>query len=133
MAHRRKSLGYLDYWPVYAAFSILIVLMVYTLVDSVQPRSDEWCRGLRKGHFAGSNDRRQYLSLEATVEVGYQRSHLKVSDRLYTSEPDYIRGYYRGYRQGYKYTDKTKTQHLEDATRCDPDYMYLGLKRGYSY
>lgn len=133
MARNRQILGYQDYWPVYAAITLMIGLAFYTLVDSVRPYTDEWCRGLRKGYYAGSIDRRQYLSLEATVEVGFQRNNLKVSDKFYTSDEDYIRGYYRGYRQGHKYTDKTKSRHLEDTTRCDPNYMYLGLKRGYTY
>ena len=133
MARRGKNLGYWDYWPVYLALSLLFGLTAYVAIDSIRPRSDEWCRGLRKGYYAGSLDRRAYLSLESSVDVGYQRAHLKAADRYYTDDEDYILGYYRGYRQGYKYHDEAKARHLEDTSRCDPNYMYLGIRRGYTY
>jgi hypothetical protein len=133
MARRRKNLIFLDFWPIYLTLAGLIGLGLYVALDSIRPRSDEWCRGLRKGYYAGSVDRRQYLSLEPSVEVGYQRSHLKAADRFYTDHKAYVNGYYRGYRQGYLYHAEAKVKHLEDTSRCDPNYMYLGWKRGYRY
>ena len=74
-----------------------------------------------------------YLSEEYDVQVGFERNYLGPSDKLYMGRKEFQDGYKRGYQQGYQYTDAKKTQHLEDTARCEPGYMYLGWRRGYTY
>ena len=130
---KKQPITYVDYWPVFAVVAAVGALIVYVAYDSVAPRTDDWCRGLRKGYYAGSMDRRRYLSEEFEVQVGFEREYLGPSDKLYMGRDEFKSGYKRGYRQGYQYTDGKKTQHLEDTARCEPDYMYLGKRRGYTY
>ena len=133
MGKKRKSHSYVEYWPLFLVLVGFGAIVAYIAYDSVAPRSDDWCRGLRKGYYAGSMDRREYLSEEFDVQVGFERTYLGPSDKLYMERKAFQDGYKRGYRQGYQYTDTRKVQHLEDTARCDPNYMYLGMKRGYTY
>ena len=132
-SRKKKQVRLVDYWPLFAMFAAAGALIMYVAFDAVAPRTDDWCRGLRKGHYAGSKDRRRYLSEEYEVQVGFERNYLGPSDKLYMGRKEFQDGYKRGYQQGYQYTDAKKTQHLEDTARCEPGYMYLGWRRGYTY
>lgn len=123
----------IENWLLVAICFAIFNFGLFIVYDSVSPRSDDWCRGLRKGYYAGSQDRKRNLSHEYDVQVGFERDYLGASDKLYMSRSDFKSGYKRGYQQGFYYTDDKKTQHLDDATRCDPNYKYFGMKRGYSY
>jgi hypothetical protein len=130
---KKKESSYLDYWPIGISLILFFGLIFYIAYDSVSPRTDDWCRGLRQGHYAGNRDRRQYLSKEPSIKVGYEREHLDATDRYYSERLQYIEGYSRGYKQAYAHDSFAITAHLEDTSRCNPNYMYLGFKRGYSF